>query len=238
MLYKPSFSADRSLSLASITDKFIWRDISSGVKLPTDSSWNYPKITNFILISKLLTWFIKSCLTSSSVLLEVIKTKTPDWNWCSLMGRWLSFSDLAAWRISSETSVSNHEYIDLEIIAASMFLCLGAVHKLRHFKIDLCGSSNNDSTWCYIPSRVLNNYEWLTKFTSYDILPKKVCENHYIQMLFKVKSWSDDNSSEDFKNECALDLFYPFNRSSLKIEFWVRCHSLITSSRMKTHMVS
>ena len=171
MLYKPSFSADRSLSLASITDKFIWRDISSGVKLPTDSSWNDQKITNFILISKLLTWFIKSCLTSSSVLLEVIKTKTPDWNWCSLMGRWLSFSDLAAWRISSETRVSNHQYIDLEIIAASKFLCLGAVHKLRHFKIDLYGSSNNDSTWCYIPSGVLNNDEWLTKFTFFDILP-------------------------------------------------------------------
>ena len=48
------------------------------------------------------------------------------------MGRWLSFSDLAAWRISSETRVSNYEYIDLEIIAASMFLCLD---KIKNFQI-------------------------------------------------------------------------------------------------------
>ena len=48
-------------------------------------------------------------------------------------------------------------------------LGLGAVHKLRHFKIDLYGSSNNDSTWCYIPSGVLNNDEWGTKFTFFGI---------------------------------------------------------------------
>ena len=48
----------------------------------------------------------------------------------------------------------------------------GAVHKFRHFKTDLYGSSNNDSTWCYVPSGVLNNDEWLTKFTFFGIGPK------------------------------------------------------------------
>ena len=47
-----------------------------------------------------------------------------------------------------------------------------AVHKLRHFKIDLYGSSNNDSTWYYIPSGVLKNDEWGTKFIFFGIGPK------------------------------------------------------------------
>ena len=37
---------------------------------------------------------------------------------------------------------------EMQMIVRIMFalLLLGAVHKLRHFKIDLYGSSNNDST--------------------------------------------------------------------------------------------
>ena len=42
----------------------------------------------------------------------------------------------------------------------------------------------------------------------------------------------------DFEKKGVLDSYYPFNCAILEIEFWVRCHSLITSSRMRTYMVS
>ena len=49
--------------------RLITRDISSGVKLPADSRW-----------------FIMSCLTSSSELLAVTRTRTPESNTWSFMG--------------------------------------------------------------------------------------------------------------------------------------------------------
>ena len=42
----------------------------------------------------------------------------------------------------------------------------------------------------------------------------------------------------DIEKKGVLDSYYPFKCATVKIEFWVRFHSLITSSRMKMHMVS
>ena len=82
-----------------------------------------------------------------------------------------------------------------------VYVRLGAVHKLGHFKIDLYGSSNNDSTWCYIPSGVLNNDEWWTNgLLSLELALKWVSKS----LHHDHKQWKIPNKI-DFEKKSVLD---------------------------------